>query len=299
MGAMGAPKKYREELPDRRVFPVVVADRTGSTRAARAGMLTLALCVLAIVTGGLLALTGLPGFEITVAAQPVVALLVWRIVGRRPVRELLRTADSLGWALLAAVMAALIAGSAVAITSLLGATSREPSGGVWTGLLLAVLVGGLFTALPEEITYRGVLLRGLTSAWGLSAAVGVTTALFTLAHLPRLLADGGGVDGFYLVGLVLFALSMTALVIAAGSIWPAVGWHFGSNAVGIVVSNGLGLRPEGPAWWIGTTWSDGPLGLSTDMVSAAAALGLAACMASRRRYQAHAQGTAPTQTAAP
>ena len=253
-----------------------------SGRAARAGLLTLAFCTLTVVTGGALAVASLPGYEVTVAAQPVVALLVWRFVGRRPLRELLGSAGSLGWALLAYIMATAIYLGAVAIMSLAGATSREPSSGVWVGLLLAVLVGGLFTAIPEEITYRGALLRGLTSAWGLGAAVTVTTVLFTLAHLPRILAEGGGFDGFYLAGLMLFAASMAVLTIAARSIWPAIGWHFGGNAVLITVSDGLGLRPDGPAWLTGTTWSDGPLGLSTSVVAAAAALGLAAWIASRR-----------------
>ncbi len=54
-------------------------------------------------------------------------------------------------------------------------------GSVWERLGLMLFVGG-FAGLVEEVTFRGVLQRGLLRTWRPPAALLTTAALFSLAH---------------------------------------------------------------------------------------------------------------------
>lgn len=67
-------------------------------------------------------------------------------------------------------------------------------------MLAVVVVATLFTALLEELAFRGVLLRGLTAGYGTGAAMVVTSVLFAALHLPRIVSRGGPMDPLYPIG---------------------------------------------------------------------------------------------------
>ncbi len=262
-------------------MPIVDAPQVD--RLTRAGVVTLAIAVFVVAVLTATSAAGLPGYEAVAVLLPVTAVTVWLVVGRRSLRELLATHGSLRWAALAVLVAGVIQAAVTGAMLLAGATAAEDAGGLWWGLFAGVVIGGLFDALPEEVAFRGVLLRGLHSAWGRASAVAVTSVLFVASHVPRLLSKDQGLHPVHLASLLLFGASMAALAIASGSIWPAVGWHVGVNGVGGFLSAGLGLRFEGPTWLVGASGYEGVVGVAEAVLQLVAALGLAALLASRRR----------------
>ena len=76
----------------------------------------------------------------------------------------------------------------------------------------------------EELAFRGVLLHGLRKTWrpvGVCLAVG---GIFGLFH----------VDLFRLIPTAYLGVIFAAVVLLTGSIFPAMLWHFGNNALGLV-----------------------------------------------------------------
>ena len=145
-------------------------------RTARAGVVALGVSVVVVVVAATIAGAGLPGYEVVWAVH-LVALLAWRFVGRRTFRDLLRTSGSLRWAALAVVVAGAVPAAVMAVMGLAGATATGAASGLWVGLFAALVIGGVVNGLPEELAFRGVLLRGLTSAWGQGWAIVVTALL--------------------------------------------------------------------------------------------------------------------------
>ncbi|AMR31050.1 hypothetical protein A0256_06230 [Mucilaginibacter sp. PAMC 26640] len=94
-------------------------------------------------------------------------------------------------------------------------------------VLKNVILIGLFTAIVEELTFRGVL-QTIMLRWtkNTHAAIWVTAALFSAFHmefygfLPRMLL--GGLFGYF--------------VAWSGSIWPAIWGHFLNNGAAVVAT---------------------------------------------------------------
>lgn len=198
---------------------MTTVDAVEDRRLARAGLVALGALLAVLAVGIAIGGSGLRGDELTIAMVPVTALLAWRLVGRRPLRELFATRGSLRWAAL--VLAASVPAAVTGAMVLAGATETEDAGGAWTGMFAAVVIGGLVAALPEEVTFRGVLLRGLGSTWGPRSAAAVTSVLFAAFHVPRLLSQGQGLQPVHLLPLSISGVIFAVLAIAAGSIWPA------------------------------------------------------------------------------
>ncbi len=239
-------------------------------RASR--WLLLALLVETAI-GVVLGATGMPGYQAVVVAYPLTALVVWRTVAALPLRELFAGCAP-RWVVLAAAAPLAVQGAAVLALAVTGALVRGAAMPLGSTALSVVVVALVFTALPEELVFRGALLRLMTSANGWPAALITTSVLFAVAHLPRVLSQGEGLDLLYLLGLVVFAISLAVLAHSARSIWPAVAWHAASNA-GALLLEGIGLEPAGPAWLTDGSWSVGVLPLLTTLVGAAVALVLA------------------------
>ena len=91
-------------------------------------------------------------------------------------------------------------------------------------VLLVVSLG----PLVEELLFRGVLLSALLQRWGSVAAVGLSSLVFALAHLP-------GLDWqvFALPDLFLLALALAWLRLRSGSIWPSVVGHGANNLLAV------------------------------------------------------------------
>ena len=91
-------------------------------------------------------------------------------------------------------------------------------------VLLVVSLG----PLVEELLFRGVLLSALLQRWGAVAAIGLSSLVFALAHLP-------GLDWqvFALPDLLLLAVALAWLRLRSGSIWPSVVGHAANNLLAV------------------------------------------------------------------
>lgn len=216
---------------------------------------------------------GTLGYEAVVVTYPLTALVIWRTVAGLALRELF-VGCAPRWVVIAAAAPLLVQGAVVLVLATTGGLVRGTAMPIGSTVVSVVVVALIFTALPEELVFRGALLRLMTSANGWAVTLAATSVLFALAHLPRVLSQGQGLDPLYGLGLVVFAISLAVLARSAGSIWPAVAWHGASNA-GAQLLEGSGLAPTGPGWLSQGSWSSGVLGLLTTLVGAAVALALA------------------------
>lgn len=107
-------------------------------------------------------------------------------------------------------------------------------------------------ALSEEILFRGIVLSVLTLAWGNTTkrwigSIVITSFLFAILHATQVYTNRLQPSSalFLVSGTFIIAVWWGALVLAGGSIWPAVLLHFIGNAA--VVVQGLSspiLEPQ-------------------------------------------------------
>lgn len=215
-------------------------------------------------------------WEAVFFAQPVIVLLIWFVMAKRNLRDVgfPRWDQSVGTAtatrapelgvdirsgaqkfrafLWALVIAALLTGSAGAVFLATGATTPM---GVWLpraaifGALGALVIGCLATALPEELVYRGVLVRLTENRWAPVAVILVSGVLFSAAHAPNLAAQGGSGTwvGLRFAELLIFGAVLAWAALRTGSLWVPLGWHMGSNLAGVFVE--LVWVPQTVALW--------------------------------------------------
>jgi membrane protease YdiL (CAAX protease family) len=91
-----------------------------------------------------------------------------------------------------------------------------------------VLVVVCLGPLVEELLFRGVLLSALLQRWSSTAAIGLSSLAFALAHLPGL-----SWQLFALPDLLLLALALAWLRLRSGSIWPSVVAHGANNLLAV------------------------------------------------------------------
>lgn len=124
---------------------------------------------------------------------------------------------------------------------------------LWALYFLAMI----FTAVQEEVIFRGYMLMGLGQALGKAPAAVLLSALFGAAHWNQ---PGFGVAA--LVGLGLHGFVYSYSVLAQGTVWQAVGLHLMWNLFEGVVfglpNSGATERfslwattVHGPSWWTG------------------------------------------------
>lgn len=138
-------------------------------------------------------------------------------------------------------------GAAYAVAVALGKAHWSPGGGKWTtpGQIVANLavnllilgVAGTFTAMGEEIGWRGYLQPRLDSA-GVRFSLLVVAAVELAYHAPLIIGAGylGGEGPLW--GLASFALGalpwiylITWACYRAGSVWPAILLHSSHNTI--------------------------------------------------------------------
>lgn len=176
-------------------------------------------------------------------AMPVSALFVWYRLGRN-----LRggawpaVVAALGWRrvpgktlLLAALSGALLA---LVYTNLLlplfdspeswdtSDVSRMLNGASTTGRLVFGILAICIAPPVEEFLFRGVLLAGFGTAWGLWPGVAASTSLFALAHIGQL---GNFWPAF--VAILVFALVVAMVRLKSRSLLPGIALHACYNAV--------------------------------------------------------------------
>ncbi|NKE09949.1 MULTISPECIES: CPBP family intramembrane glutamic endopeptidase [Kocuria] len=215
-------------------------------------------------------------WEAVFFAQPVVVLLIWFIMAKRNLHDLgfhrwdqavgsapavrdsamgadIRSGAQRPRAFVAAlVVAGLLTGISGAVFLMTGATTPM---GVWLpraaffGALGAVVIGCLATALPEELVYRGVLVRLTENKWPLVGVILLSGALFSAAHAPNLAAQNGSATwiGLRFAELLIFGCVLAWAAVRTGSLWVPLGWHMGSNLAGVFIE--LVWVPQTVALW--------------------------------------------------
>ena len=112
-------------------------------------------------------------------------------------------------------------------------------------LLVPVAVLVFLQATAEELVFRGYLLQQLAwrfPHWIVWAVL--PSLVFGLGHY-----DPEGPLGFYWVASAFFAgLIFCALVWRSGSLWPAIGCHFGINVLGLTVLGMEGIATGTQLW---------------------------------------------------
>lgn len=137
----------------------------------------------------------------------------------------------------------------------------------WGSIAGALAVAGTMVAVAvsEEVFFRGVVFRLIQGRWGAGVALGSSAVLFGLVHL---LNSGASLWGAIAIAIEA-GLMLGAAYLATGSLWLAIGLHFGWNiaTVGIfgAVASGAEARDSlitavtsGPDWLSGGSF--GPEG---------------------------------------
>lgn len=104
-------------------------------------------------------------------------------------------------------------------------------------LALDLVLLALVPALSEELLFRGVLFGALRPRLGAAGAVVACALAFAVYHASP----------YKLVPAALAGLLLGGVRVAAGSVWPAIAFHFANNA-GVLVALHLGREtpPAGP-----------------------------------------------------
>ena len=181
-----------------------------------------------------------------------------------------------------------VAGAAMGALSLTGALqwAGDPtpwSFGAWAAEGFRSLVWLGAPAASEEILLRGYLLAVTARVLGAAAALWITAVVFGLLHGAN--PEVGPVG---LAGVTAAGLALGALVLKTGSLWPAIGAHWGWNwalaFLGDVPVSGLDVAdaPGFDGVARGADWlSGGAFGVEASVI-AVAALAAAAVWVWRR-----------------
>jgi membrane protease YdiL (CAAX protease family) len=99
-----------------------------------------------------------------------------------------------------------------------------------------ILLQGLRAGFVEEVVFRGIILYSLLRVWGktksgIVAALVVQAVLFALPHALQVLADVPLASALSnVLATLIFGLWTGILVVAVGSVWPAILLHAVSNS---------------------------------------------------------------------
>lgn len=214
---------------------------------------------------------GWPSLCGALAALAAYALYVRLVERRSPAELALRPAPAetgVGLAAGAALVALVVGGLAM-----LGNYRFEAFNAGAPGLV-AAFAQMLFVGTFEELLMRAVLMRLLERSLGSWAALGLSSLLFGLAHLP-----GNGAGSLAMLIAVVAGAMLGAAYLATRRVWLClalhVGWNFTLGSVFSIAVSGhersVGLvtgRLEGPAWLTG-----GAYGLEASVLTLVLLLG--------------------------
>ncbi|HEX8968103.1 MAG TPA: type II CAAX endopeptidase family protein [Chloroflexota bacterium] len=232
---------------------VVVARIVGASLAYLAVLETVSLMAyglgLTLVPDSARGTFGLIGLGVAEAAALGTVVVIWRLVDKRPARELgLRQPGGPRRWFRGAAFGTLMMGFVVLVgyTLIDGATwdvNADPPHAV------VVLVGGLLGFLiqgpAEEVLFRGYMLENIRGRWGAYAAVIATSLCFALFHAPN---PAFGALPF--VNLVLFGLgtALYKLNVDDGQLWGVFAihtlWNWLQQVVFGLPNSGIASVPE-------------------------------------------------------
>jgi membrane protease YdiL (CAAX protease family) len=224
------------------------------------------------------------GRLVAIAAAWAAYVVFVRLVEQRPVSEL-GAAGAAAEAGLGTAAGALLFGLVFLALWLAGVASVGPGAG-W-GTLAGSVIAALAGAVTEELLFRGVLFRILSSWAGDAIALGVSAGLFGLFH-----AFNQGASAVSTLAIALEAgVLLAAAYLVTRRLWLAIGMHVGWNFTegglfGAPVSGGrrdaiLASRFDGPDLLTG-----GRFGPEASLVAVLVCLAAAAALlvlARRRR----------------
>lgn len=135
----------------------------------------------------------------------------------------------LPWLLGGLLLAALANLAAMALGTGLGVFAWRPGGHVDLSALApkAMLLAAISTFVPsiaEDMLTRGFWWRASGIRWRAPAFVAVSATIYTLNHIYRL---GNGPDEWLM--LFCYGTAYASAMLRSGSLWPAVGLHWGWN----------------------------------------------------------------------
>ena len=269
------------------------ASRGSSKQRLRATLLVVGMAVAMLPANAVPAAVQNPVASLIVGPAlgvAMIALYVWvgRRVEKRQVAEFSRSGAGrhVVWGI------ALGTGLAVATIGILAIFGAYRITG-WGSIAGVLTVVGMMSAVAvaEEIFFRGVVFRLLNDRCGALIALAASSALFGLLHLLNPSASIGGA----LAITIEAGLMLGAAYLLTGSLWLAIGVHFGWNVAiggifGTVVS-GSGERDalvtattSGPDWLSGGSFGPEASIVAVIVCSIATAAFL---MAARRRTAQH------------
>jgi len=177
-----------------------------------------------------------------VAVLHLGALAIWFLVWRRGWRDLLRSAGPRSFWLLFAVGAGLCALSAVArhpIDNPGAALAPVTPTGLLSALAMALGVGVLMNAVPEEFSLRRCLLEPLRAQFGDGFALWTTALAFVVMHLPTWISSHATASTYAaeVPEKLLFGVVAAWSVLRLDSLAFALGMHVGGNFTGVLLDS--------------------------------------------------------------
>ena len=211
-----------------------------AARTRRTAWAALVLLVGGLSIGVVLALVGGP-WQV-VAVLHLGALAIWFLVWRRGWRDLLRSAGPRSFWLLFAVGAGLCALSAVAhhpIDNPGAALAPVTPTGLLSALAMALGVGVLTNAVPEEFSLRRCLLEPLRAQFGGRFALWTTALTFVGMHLPTWISSHATASTYAaeVPEKLLFGVVAAWSVLRLDSLAFALGMHVGGNFTGVLLDS--------------------------------------------------------------
>lgn len=111
----------------------------------------------------------------------------------------------------------------LAVFGIAGWLSMERAGGQPSALGISVLAW-LIISFNEELAFRGYILQRLAQAWGMPAAVVVSSLAFMMVH-----ALNPNVQPLAMVSLFLAGILLACAYLVSRSLWLPIGLHIGWN----------------------------------------------------------------------
>ncbi|ERH21005.1 CAAX amino terminal protease family protein [Actinomyces johnsonii F0510] len=211
-----------------------------AARTRRSAWTALVLLVGGLSLGVVLALVGGPWQVL--AVLHLGALAIWFLVWRRSWRDLLRSAGPRSPWLLFAVGSGLCALSAVArhpIDNPGAVLAPVTPTGLLSALAMALGVGVLMNAVPEEFSLRRCLLEPLRAQFGGGFALWTTALAFVVIHLPTWISSHATASNYAaeVPEKLLFGLVAAWSVLRLDSLAFALGMHVGGNFTGVLLDS--------------------------------------------------------------
>lgn len=136
-----------------------------------------------------------------------------------------------------ATMAVLVPiyGLLFAVAALLMPLEPNLAPGTWLRVLPAALALILIQTASEELLFRGYLQQQLAARFAARAIwMGLPAVIFTLLHINPMAGPGLWI---MLASVLAFALAAADLTERAGSLGPAMGWHFVNNSSAMLLTS--------------------------------------------------------------